>query len=112
MLVDPEIKRKFFNKFIPQSLTEELYYYSEYMLRTAFERDALNMIKLTFNLGSARACRSASALAAVVSTCPRGGGRGGRHVRGWSGASPAGLLPPVDEPLRASAFSSSKGFDR
>lgn len=63
-------------------------------------------ITLTCNLGSAKANSKASALAGEEATLTRGGGRDVRE----GGASLAGLFPPVEEPLRASAFSSSKGL--
>lgn len=72
--------------------------------------DAKETSKLTCNFGSASACSNASALAGDCATLARGGGRGGLTIRDGRGASPAGLLPPVEDPLRASAFSSSNGF--
>lgn len=80
------------------------------MNQTDTLKGLLNNKILTCNLGSASANNNASALAGDWATLTRGGGRGGRDVRDGIGASPAGLLPPVDEPLRASAFSSSNGF--
>lgn len=61
---------------------------------------------LTCILGSASAYNKASARA-VDAEFSLGGGLAARDV---TGVSVAGLLPPVDDPLLASAFSSSNGL--